>query len=558
MVIDYKHYSKGYKPKAAPRRIGRFIIPFLAIGILYGAAYVWVGRVLSKGRAAVEAGMLDEAQARFQQAKKLRIRGREAEDGLGIVELHRGNMSAAREHLLRGGRSAFVPAKVMGDFTSKGKYTQADLYGDYARGWNTKPETMAELAVALLGKQKRKEAGQILTELAKSKDPRVAARIGAVKKVLDASNKSQAFTPVSDRANMPLASYPFTSGAAPPSDPEIGGGLRLGRALAGDDIYNHTLLNIDRELQEAASASLGYAGGIVVVDPQSGEILAAVSNPLPGSTAQNFALEGAFEPGSIIKLITLSSALRTDFDLTTIFPFKCTGSVDCDGKPFYDWAIHGMVNDIEQATAESCNVAFAKIGLALGRDALKRELQAYGFGRAPLESPPDMSFGAIAEVGPESLHTAHLSVGLEDLTITPLHAALIAAALARNGNVMMPRLIREKRNILQEPFFKTAPATLFETGLGDDDRQAIVRAMTQVVTSQTGTGRRAAVEGLKFALKTGTSGKRELGLDGVIIGMAPLDSPKIAFCIYAHGSGKAELEGARITHDFLTRIRGRL
>ena len=76
-----------------------------------------------------------------------------------------------------------------------------------------------------------------------------------------------------------------------------------------------------------------------------------------------------------------------------------------------------------------------------------------------------------------------------------------------------------------------------------------------VITSPQGTGRRAALDGLSFALKTGTAGKRDSGLNSIIIGYAPLDDPQVAFAFVAEHAGKAELEGERIVRDFLSTVR---
>ncbi|MBI2838918.1 MAG: hypothetical protein HYX75_11415 [Acidobacteria bacterium] len=557
MVLDYKNYSKGYKTKPPRRRLGRYVLILVAIGAVYGSLYLYAGRRLSRGRVLAEQGDIAEARKSFEAVRKLHVRGREAEDGLGVVELLGGNIAAAREHLLKGGDSAFDPARVVSTFVARGQYAQAVQYAEYAHGWDKAPSLAIEFAAAQLGLQKANEAGKLLGTQPPPRDQALAARKESVQKVLDVARKSGQFTFVSDRSNTPLASYPFGSQVAP-VDVEIAGGLRLGTGLSGEDAHNHTLLNIDRELQDAAAASLNYPGAVVVIDPKTGEILAAVSNPPPGDTSTNVAFEALFEPGSIIKLLTLSAALRADLDFSTIFPFKCTGSLDCDGQPFYDWAVHREVEDIDQATAESCNIAFARIGMALGREALRRELRAYGFDRPPEAAAPIMRFGLTKDAPADSMHTAHYSVGLEDLSISPVHAAMIAGAIANNGNVMVPRLLRERRNILQEPYLHSQPDTLFSTGISEEDRATLVRVMTKVVESETGTGRRAAVEGLPFAIKTGTSGRRELGLDSVLIGIAPREAPKIAFCIYAHGAGKAELEGARILKEFLTRVKARL
>jgi cell division protein FtsI/penicillin-binding protein 2 len=84
----------------------------------------------------------------------------------------------------------------------------------------------------------------------------------------------------------------------------------------------------------------------------------------------------------------------------------------------------------------------------------------------------------------------------------------------------------------------------------------IVQAMAAVVTRPKGTGRRAAVDGMTMALKTGTAGERANGgLEALIVGFAPVDHPRIAFGIIAEDAGPAEYAGAKIAHDFVAAIK---
>ena len=73
-----------------------------------------------------------------------------------------------------------------------------------------------------------------------------------------------------------------------------------------------------------------------------------------------------------------------------------------------------------------------------------------------------------------------------------------------------------------------------------------------------GTARRAAVDGLVAAMKTGTSGTNPPGYDAIMIGFAPADRPRIAWGLIAEHAGKAEFEAARITREFLERVKSRL
>jgi peptidoglycan glycosyltransferase len=149
--------------------------------------------------------------------------------------------------------------------------------------------------------------------------------------------------------------------------------------------------------------------------------------------------------------------------------------------------------------------------------------------------------------------TANLAVGLDWLRVTPIHLALIASIVGNDGIPMKPRLLLRKENILGDPIEETSPEALPRV-LDQATAAALTDAMFEVVENEEGTGRRAAVDGLALAVKTGTGGDRKQGLDGIMIGFAPAHEPRVAFAVVLEGGGKAELAAARVTRTFLESI----
>jgi penicillin-binding protein A len=321
---------------------------------------------------------------------------------------------------------------------------------------------------------------------------------------------------------------------------------------------NPASLTIDYRIQNAALKALGkYAGAIVLLDIKKGDILAAASS-LKGVGSDHpkgsaIALNEAYEPGSIIKMITLAGAIENGVDFNKIFPLKCEGFLKLpDNKILYDWMVHGDVANYTVATAVSCNVAFARIGLALKPADLFANLKQFGFNSRLRDSLP-LALGKIVDADINDEYIARLSIGLDHLRMTPLHGALLAAAIGNQGVAQAPRLLLNFRNVIGIPF-NPQPVVEYQKFMNPQTAQILVKAMTDVVTHPEGTGRRAVITNFPFAMKTGTAGEGAKAYNAILIGFGPLPNPRIAFSIFLEHAGKAEWEGARVTKLFLESI----
>ena len=209
-------------------------------------------------------------------------------------------------------------------------------------------------------------------------------------------------------------------------------------------------------LQRACEAALaGRRGAAVVLDAANGEVLAAASCPWVHPALLESAwdtviaredsplicrpLAGMYPPGSTIKPAIAGAAI--DMGLAgsgTVY--DCQGSIRAGGTIISDAAgAHGSI-DLGTAIALSCNTAFVHLALeagarlpeALGKFYLSRSL--------PLDAP--MAAGTLSgEASDEAL--GQLAIGQGDLVVTPLHVAMIAAAVVNHGVMMRPRLVAE-------------------------------------------------------------------------------------------------------------------
>lgn len=320
--------------------------------------------------------------------------------------------------------------------------------------------------------------------------------------------------------------------------------------IGTDDMIVTTL---DPNIQKAALQALGgFRGALVAIDPRTNELLAVASNRGRGELA-NIAFDQQYEPGSIVKVLTGLNALESGVDVNSMFPYDCKGDLLIDGRHFGDWigSGHGVLPALDDALAESCNIAFADIGLRVGANRLHRFMSSAGFDQQANLELFSVPLGKNVGQTFDRYETALYSIGLTHESINALHVAMIGSMMANRGVMTTPRLLRERRSIIGE--VKSRPAAQTRTKLASPEHaEAMVRAMVAVAVSPKGTGRRAPVEGLPMAMKTGTAGERANGgLEAVIVAFAPVDHPRIAFGVIAEDAGPAEFAGAKIAHDFL-------
>ncbi|MEO1366712.1 MAG: penicillin-binding transpeptidase domain-containing protein, partial [Acidobacteriota bacterium] len=304
-------------------------------------------------------------------------------------------------------------------------------------------------------------------------------------------------------------------------------------ADAAPDLHAHTLhTSLDRELSRAAERAFGrFRGSIVLVDPWSGEILAAVSDrrtvEREGGTP---AFEQMREPASISKLITTAAYLREGGDPDArLRRMACRGHMSYSGQRLYCPVIAGPLRGLDRAMAVSCNVAFAELATEIGRPALLEELRRFGFGR-PLRSPTGLRFAAghVVEPAGDQRQLADLAIGLEASDITPLHAALLAATVATGGEMPEPLLVRAadgRLGLHPRPLDTSPRRTVLDPAHADVLRQSM-RAV-----AERGTGMRMKTRGFPVAMKTGTASHPQHGFHVNYIGFGPLPHARVAFCV---------------------------
>jgi peptidoglycan glycosyltransferase len=287
-------------------------------------------------------------------------------------------------------------------------------------------------------------------------------------------------------------------------------------------------LTLDLDLARLCLEALGsWRGTIVLLEPRTGAVLAAVSDARTARREGAAAFRQRREPASIAKLVTTAAAYRVGIDADeAISHMTCAGVERFDGQPLWcPWAA-GPLDGLDEALAISCNIAFARLGVRVGRDPLVAELRRWGF-----DDEGDDLLGAAGRIYPmprDDRQLADLSIGLTFSDITPLHAALLAAVVADGGTLPRPRIVSGPCGPLG---LFDVPTSLAPGRKVLDPSTALRLAKAMRAVAMYGTGAGLAPRVFPVAMKTGTAAAPRLGYHVNYIGFAPAGSPTVVFCV---------------------------
>ena len=325
-----------------------------------------------------------------------------------------------------------------------------------------------------------------------------------------------------------------------------------GEKSTGDNVA--TTLNL-RLQQTAWDAPGDRRGAVIAMEPDTGKILAMVSKPGydPNTLLQDWAaltdssnnqgqlvnrvIAGLYPPGSTFKIVTALEYMREHPDDYKDFHFDCNGvyhNGDYSIKCFHSEA-HGS-QDFVKAFANSCNGAFSSLGLVLDLNRFHSTAEELLFNNPlPLSgySYKESSFNMKEGAGTwEILQT---SIGQGTTLITPLHNALITAAIANGGTLMKPYMLDRVVSVGGEEVKKFLPAT-GGTFMTAAEAANLTELMRDVVVE--GTGSSVRTDAYTVAAKTGTA-EFETGKEthAWFTGFAPVESPKIVVTVLVEESG---------------------
>jgi cell division protein FtsI (penicillin-binding protein 3) len=308
----------------------------------------------------------------------------------------------------------------------------------------------------------------------------------------------------------------------------------------GGDLY----LTIDAEMQALAESVLGDAveeteatgGDLLILDPRSGELLAAASLRVgrPRWIPHLAAATEPYEAGSTLKPFTAAALLAEGLASLSDSVDTGGGLYRTAGRTIHDEHPRGWLTLRETLTVSS-NVGMAKFAERLPEGVQFSYLRAFGFGTPTGLTYPSESPGLLRRPTEWSAQSrASLAIGYE-VAVTPLQLVMAYGALANGGVLMRPRLVREARNADGTPRW-TKDAEVIRRVVPEEVASALREVLVNAVTH--GTGRSAFVRGLRVAGKTGTAWRfdRELGYSGraytaSFVGLIPADDPQLVILV---------------------------
>ena len=314
---------------------------------------------------------------------------------------------------------------------------------------------------------------------------------------------------------------------------------------------NDVVLTIDAELQEIAERGLADAleemeaegGDVVFLDPKTGELLALASRQVrPGAVPRASTFTDPFEPGSTAKLFTAAALLRHRLVDSTAQVFGERGvwhmPVARGGKTrkITDVHVHKGNVTLAEAIGTSSNIAMAKFSLRLTPEQQYEMLRDFGFGTPTGAEFPSDSRGTLAR--PDRWHPmftrASMAMGYE-LGVTPVQLAAAYGAIANDGVLMAPTLVREVRDPSGAVLFRREPEPVrrvISAGIAERLRQYLRGAV-----GEGGTGGEAQLANYTVLGKTGTTRRFEDGryaagrYTSTFAAIFPADDPQLVVIV---------------------------
>lgn len=318
-----------------------------------------------------------------------------------------------------------------------------------------------------------------------------------------------------------------------------------------EDHGRDIILTIDRDVQFLVESTLlnainstgARSGSILVMNPRNGEVLAlanypsfdpnnfySIDNP---AVLQNPSVSSQFEPGSIMKVMTVAAGLETGV-ISPQWTYYDEGAVNIGGVTIRNWdrRAHGTV-DVTQVLVQSLNVGASQVSLMMGPSAFYDMMGKFGFGRLTGIDLEAEASGTLYVPGDEHWSESMLGTNAfgQGMAVTPLQLLTAFNAVANGGLMMQPHVVREIRD--GDQVYVSQPSSL-----GRPVSPETARVVTEMLVATVRDGiDQASVDGYTIAGKSGTAeipspvGYESSAWIMTFAGFLPADDPQLSILI---------------------------
>lgn len=323
-------------------------------------------------------------------------------------------------------------------------------------------------------------------------------------------------------------------------------------------------------------------GNIIIMDPSNGDILAMATYPdydlntpfepneslaetwekLSDSEKnnklqkmwRNKSVSDTYEPGSTFKLITASAAVEEGVAKTDTWgDFNCIGYEDVCGQKIHCTSVGHGAQTLRQALENSCNPALIQLGRRLGADKLYSYMEAFGlFNKTNISTSGEVTGIYFSEVGPVELATASFG---QRFTITPIQLITAVSAIANDGVLMKPRLVKQVENPDTNTVTTVEPVEIRKV-ISKETSKKMTDMMESVVTE--GGGKFGQVKGYTIGGKTGTSepspGSENDGYVSSFVAIAPVENTKVVVLLTLYDPNGSSFYGGTICAPVVSQV----
>jgi len=320
----------------------------------------------------------------------------------------------------------------------------------------------------------------------------------------------------------------------------------------------------DRELRRGVAENGASGGTAVILQPDTGEILALANWPTFNPNAfnasevvarRNRAVQDLYEPGSTFKIVTASAAIEEGLIRTTDQIDCSPGHITFGSRVIRDTHEYGVLPFID-VIAKSSNVGAIKVGMRVGSNRLSQYVSRFGFGQTLASDFRGENAGMV--YSPERLDAsalASVSMGYQ-VGVTPLQMAAAVAAVANGGELVEPHVVRA---FVRNGHREEVPRNVVRRAIAPETAAIVTEVMEAVV--ERGTAKSfAQIEGYTVAGKTGTASKIVNGhysksdYNASFVGFVPSRKPAVAIVVVIDSPHAGSYYGAVVSAPVFKRI----